>query len=45
MLQLLVEGPHEITREYLEAGQSPQSTPKSRNTKNTENIRTIIPYL
>ncbi|WP_294470696.1 PD-(D/E)XK nuclease family protein [uncultured Bacteroides sp.] len=26
MLQLLVEGPHEITREYLEAGQSPQST-------------------
>lgn len=25
MLQLLVEGPHEITREYLEAGQSPQS--------------------
>ena len=27
MLQLLVEGPHEITREYLEAGQSPQSTP------------------
>ena len=28
MLQLLVEGPHEITREYLEAGQSPQSTPK-----------------
>lgn len=26
ILQLLVEGPHEITREYLEAGQSPQST-------------------
>lgn len=26
MLQLLVEGPHEITREYLEAGQSPQNT-------------------
>lgn len=26
MLQLLVEGSHEITREYLEAGQSPQST-------------------
>lgn len=26
MLQLLVEGPHEITSEYLEAGQSPQST-------------------
>lgn len=26
MLQLLVEGPHEITREYLEAGQSPQTT-------------------
>lgn len=25
MLQLLVEGPHKITREYLEAGQSPQS--------------------
>ena len=24
MLQLLVEGPHEITREYLEAGQSPK---------------------
>ena len=26
MLQLLVEGPHKITREYLEAGQSPQGT-------------------
>lgn len=26
MLQLLIEGPHEITREYLEAGQSPQNT-------------------
>ena len=26
MLQLLVESPHEITREYLEAGQSPQGT-------------------
>jgi CRISPR/Cas system-associated exonuclease Cas4 (RecB family) len=26
MLQLLVEGPHPITREYLEAGQSPQGT-------------------
>ena len=26
MLQLLVEGPHKIVREYLEAGQSPQST-------------------
>ena len=44
MLQLLVEGPHEITREYLEAGQSPQSTPKIEIPK-TENIRTIIPYL
>lgn len=26
MLQLLVESPHEITREYLEANQSPQGT-------------------
>lgn len=26
MLQFLIEWPHEITREYLEAGQSPQTT-------------------
>lgn len=36
MLQLLVESPHEITREYLEAGQSPQRTPKIEIPKTQE---------
>lgn len=36
MLQLLVEGPHEITREYLEAGQSPQSTKRIEIEKTPE---------
>ena len=45
MLQLLVEGPHEITREYFRVRTISPKYPKNRNTKNTENIRTIIPYL
>lgn len=36
MLQLLVEGPHEITREYLEAGQSPQSATAIQIEKTSE---------
>ncbi|WP_148372440.1 PD-(D/E)XK nuclease family protein [Bacteroides bouchesdurhonensis] len=36
MLQFLVEGPHEITMEYLEAGQSPQSTTDIRIEKTPE---------
>lgn len=36
MLQLLVEGPHEITREYLEAGQSPQSAKRIEIEKTPE---------
>lgn len=36
MLQLLVESPHGITREYLEAGQSPQSTPEIEIPKTQE---------
>ena len=39
MLQLLVEGPHEITREYLEAGQSPQSAQEIRIEKTPEVMR------
>lgn len=41
MLQLLVEGPHEITREYLEAGQSPQSTQEIRIEKTPEVMRRL----
>lgn len=41
MLQLLVEGPHEITREYLEAGQSPQSNQEIRIEKTPEVQRRI----
>ena len=41
MLQLLVEGPHEITREYLEAGQSPQSTQKIQIEKSPEVLRRL----
>ncbi len=41
MLQLLVEGPHDITREYLEAGQSPQSTQEIRVEKTPEVLRRI----
>ncbi|MDR0893228.1 MAG: PD-(D/E)XK nuclease family protein [Mediterranea sp.] len=39
MLQLLVEGPHDITREYLEAGQSPQSTPEITVEKTPEALQ------
>ena len=42
MLQLLVEGPHEITREYLEAGQSPQSTPKIEIPKTQKILETEV---
>ena len=41
MLQLLVEGPHEITREYLEAGQSPQSNQEIQIEKTPEVLRRI----
>ena len=40
-LQLLVEGSHEITREYLEAGQSPQSTQEIQIEKTPEVLRRI----
>lgn len=38
MLQLLVEGPHEVTMEYLEAGQSPQSSQEIQIEKTQEII-------
>ena len=41
MLQLLVEGPHEITREYLEAGQSPQNTLEIQIEKTQEILRRL----
>ncbi len=41
MLQLLEEGPHEITREYLEAGQSPQSNQEIQIEKTPEVLRRI----
>lgn len=41
MLQLLVEGPHEITREYLEAGQSPQNTLEIQIEKTPETLRRL----
>ncbi|WP_175629477.1 PD-(D/E)XK nuclease family protein [Bacteroides acidifaciens] len=41
MLQLLVEGPHEITREYLEAGQSPQSNQEIQIEKTPKVLRRI----
>lgn len=41
MLQLLVEGPHEITREYLEAGQSPQNTLEIQTEKTPEILRRL----
>ena len=41
MLQLLVEGPHDITREYLEAGQSPQSIQEIQIEKTSEVLRRI----
>ena len=41
MLQLLVEGPHEITREYLEAGQSPQNTLEIQIEKTPEILRRL----
>ena len=40
MLQL-VEGPHEITREYLEAGQSPQNTLEIQIEKTPEILRRL----
>ena len=41
MLQLLVEGPHEIPREYLEAGQSPQNTLEIQIEKTPEILRRL----
>ena len=41
MLQLLGEGPHEITREYLEAGQSPQNTLEIQIEKTPEILRRL----
>lgn len=41
MLQLLVESPHEITREYLEAGQSPQGAPKIEIPKTQEMLERL----
>lgn len=41
MLQLLVEGPHEITREYLEARQSPQNTLEIQIEKTPEILRRL----
>ena len=41
MLQLLVEGPHEITREYLEAGQSPHNTLEIQIEKTPEILRRL----
>ena len=41
MLQLLVEGPHEITMEYLEAGQSPQGTQDIQIEKTEEIINRL----
>lgn len=38
MLQFLIEWPHEISREYLEAGQSPQNSRDIRITKTPEII-------
>lgn len=38
MLQFLVESPHDISREYLEAGQSPQSGREIRIKKTPEII-------
>ena len=41
MLQLLVEGPHEITREYLEAGQSPQNSQEIKIPKTKETLERL----
>lgn len=41
MLQLLVEGLHEISNEYLEAGQSPQSTVSIRIEKTPEILQRL----
>lgn len=41
MLQLLVESPHEITREYLEAGQSPQGAPTIEIPKTQEILQRL----
>ncbi len=41
MLQLLVEWPHSIEREYLEAGQSPQNVPEIRIEKSREMVQRL----
>ncbi len=41
MLQLLVEWPHDIEREYLEAGQSPQGTTEIRIDKTPEMVQRL----
>lgn len=41
MLQFLVEWPHDISREYLEAGQSPQSATEIRIKKTPEVLRRL----
>lgn len=44
MLQFLIEWPHEISREYLEAGQSPQGTCKITIHKTPEVMKTLQRY-
>ncbi len=41
MLQLLVEWPHDIEREYLEAGQSPQNATEIRINKTPEMVQRL----
>lgn len=44
MLQFLIEWPHEITREYLEAGQSPQGAKEICIKKNDEIMNVLYRY-
>lgn len=44
MLQFLIEWPHEISREYLEAGQSPQETCNITIHKTPEVMKTLQRY-
>ncbi len=44
MLQFLIEWPHEISREYLEAGQSPQGTCNITIRKTSEVMKTLQRY-
>lgn len=44
MLQFLIEWPHEISREYLEAGQSPQGTCNITIHKTPEVMKTLQRY-